>query len=329
VSLFLNLIYGKNLADMTYRVVFLAPKCAIKRLVACVLLAILAACLAQNNSAQGIGKSRTESGIVFAILDDGKLAEPIVFVQKKILRPPVSGDSDLNTLKQFLKNTFPKNRKFNLVFGGGSAGIVTIESSNAEQECAPNLARIRTISNTVTLKGNIMALGVDSNFKLPIENYRRAPTQSERKELEALVLKEFVKTGASKSSKLFSHNLTALDVDKDGRAEFVGSYWVESGRKSRLLLFFIAERDEAGKMRFGFKELKTVRESEVMSKKISDVDTGVYHERLLDMLDTDSDSVSEIFTYLMNFENSVFYIYRRFGNSWERIYEFTNYHCGF
>src|SRR5690242_8345575 len=102
-------------------------------------------------------------------------------------------------------------------------------------------------------------------------------------------------------------NLTALDVDNDGKPEFVGSYWVEIDKLTRGLLFFIAQRGSNGKYAISYHEYRTVDQANVMSKSIKDVDEGVYHELLLDAFDYDGDGVAEIFTYQQSFEGSGFH----------------------
>jgi hypothetical protein len=66
-----------------------------------------------------------------------------------------------------------------------------------------------------------------------------------------------------------------------------------------------------------------------MSQEISAVDNGVYHERLLDVLDLNNDGVAEVFTYIQSFEGAGFNAYRRANGKWVNIYEGSNYHCAF
>ncbi len=153
----------------------------------------------------------------------------------------------------------------------------------------------------------------------------------ERSEIEALVRAELVKEGVSASSAktLKYQNLTALDVDDDGVAELVGSFWADTSATSRGLLFFIADKTDGGKYALGFSEFRDTKQADVMSGDIKDVDSGVYHERLLDVFDYDDDGVAEVFTYVQSFEGAGFNAYRREGGKWVLAFEGSNYHCGY
>ncbi len=89
---------------------------------------------------------------------------------------------------------------------------------------------------------------------------RRLPTTSERAEIESLVRAEFTKQGVTAKAvkNIKYHNLTALNVDNDGKAEMVGTYWAENSAKERNLLFFIADKNKKGKYKFGHSEYRKV-----------------------------------------------------------------------
>ena len=59
------------------------------------------------------------------------------------------------------------------------------------------------------------------------------------------------------------------------------------------------------------------------------VDEGVYHELLLDAFDYNGDGVAEIFTYTQSFEGSGFSVYNRDGGKWTKVFDGSNYHCGY
>jgi hypothetical protein len=146
-----------------------------------------------------------------------------------------------------------------------------------------------------------------------------------------LVRSEFVKQNvpASEARTLKYHNLTAVDVDSDGSAELVGTFWVDTSPTSRGLLFFIADKGATGKYSFGFSEFENLKQEDVMSGEISSVDEGVLHERLLDVFDYDNDGVAEVFTYIQSFEGAGFNAYRRDGGKWVKSFDGSNYHCGY
>jgi len=193
------------------------------------------------------------------------------------------------------------------------------------------MADVVTATKRTTLKGNIMALATNAKLAKPGSGVRRLPTVAERAEVELLVREELSRNNvpASSSKTLKYQNLTAVDVDGDGKVELVGSYWADTSAKSRALLAFIADLGTDGKYALGYSSFNSVEEGEVMSSDIKDIDTGVYHERLLDLFDVDGDGISEIFTYTMSFEGAGFNVYKRTGGKWASIYEFSNYHCGY
>lgn len=269
--------------------------------------------------------------LIMAVLNDGKTVEPIAYLTKGKLEEPAAGDADQKPLAAFVKNYYPVNKVYSLIFGGASVGTVTIKGADPSRECSRNMADVITATKRTTLKGNIMALATNAKLTKPGTGVRRLPTVAERAEVELLVREELSRNNvpASSSKTLKYQNLTAVDVDGDGRVELVGSYWSDTSAKSRALLAFIADLGTDGKYALGYSSFNSVEEGEVMSSDIKDIDTGVYHERLLDLFDVDGDGISEIFTYTMSFEGAGFNVYKRTGGKWASIYEFSNYHCGY
>jgi hypothetical protein len=274
---------------------------------------------------------KRQKPIIFGVVNGGTSLEPIAFIEDGKLIAPVGGDADPKELNIFTKNYYKPKTTYRLIFGGANAGTVTVKSANAASDCAKNMANITVQSAKTKIGGLIMALATDANGKKAASGLRRKPSAAEKTEIDALVRKEFAnqKVAATALKNLHYQNLTALDVNNDKKVEFVGSYWVETGATERALLFFIAEQNSKGKFEFGFSEFKTVKKDEVMSGEIKDVDTGIYHELLLDVYDYDDDGVSEIFTQTASFEGAGFNAYKREKGKWEKAFEGSNYHCAF
>lgn len=273
-----------------------------------------------------------ERTVVFAVLENGGSVEPIGYVDRYgKITGAIDGASKPLVLKAFHKTYFAKGKTYSLLFGGKTSGTVAVVSSNPKAECGSFEAKVRTKTTRTPLMGNVMALATNSKLAKPGSGIRRLPTAAERSETEALVRSEFVKNGIAEAvtTNLRSLNLTALDVDSDANAELVGTYWVETSPKERGLLFFIAQRGADGKYAFGFSEFNKVGEADTMSEDIKDVDSGVYHERLLDVLDVDDDGVGEVFSYVMSFEGAGFNVYKRNRTGWSKHFEGSNYHCGY
>jgi hypothetical protein len=175
-----------------------------------------------------------------------------------------------------------------------------------------------------------MALATSEAPQKTASGVRRLPTPTERAEIETLVRAELVKQGVSANAakNLKYYNLTALDVDADGAAEMVGSFWTETSAKERNLLFFIAEKDDGGKYKFGYSDYKKVTSDDVMSGDLKDLDE-LGGELLLDALEYTGDSTAEIFTINKAFEGNNFQVYSRRGAKWTKVFEGYNYHCAY
>jgi len=269
--------------------------------------------------------------IIFAVLHDGGTLEPIAYVQNKKLETAVDGSTDEDILAKFHGTYFRPKTSYQLIFGGVKAGTVAIKSSDYRSECSRHTAEIFAVSTRAKLKGNVMALAASSALKVTGSGVRRLPTAEERAEVESLARAEFLKQKITPVvvRKMKYQNLTAVDIDDDDIAEFVGTFWAAPTAKSRALLFFIAEKGTDEKYSFAFSDYQAIEEADTMSKDISSVDSGVYHELLLDILDYDGDGSSEIFTYSPSFEGAGFNAYRREDGKWVKAFEGANYRCGY
>ncbi|MEZ5425942.1 MAG: hypothetical protein R2747_06750 [Pyrinomonadaceae bacterium] len=277
------------------------------------------------------GQKKAPPKAVFAVLNDGKTLEPIAFIEDKKLKgiAEESGESEGKT--DLVKTFYKPKAKYNLIFGGKTAGTATIVKDLADTECASNQAEISVLSSRVKPKGFLMALATNMVPKKTVKGIRQLPHWSERLEIEKLVMAEMKakKVPIKNTGELRYHNLTKIDVDDDGKFEFVGTFWYNTGEKIRSLLFFIAEKDSAGKISIAFSNFDEIKEEDVMSGEIKTIDDGVYHELLLDMLDYDGDGTREIFTIKAGFEGSNFYAYKKENGQWTQVLETSNYHCGY
>ena len=163
------------------------------------------------------------------ILDNRRTLEPLAKIENGKLMQTVSGGDDGEILKAFSKTYYKPKTVYNLIFAGNVAGTATVIKNDPTAECSTNLATTTVSSTKAKLKGFVMALA--TNFK-PTKTFgtRRMPTAAERVEVEKLVIAEFAKNKVTAKQPLRSHNLTALDIDNDGKIEFVGSYWVATAK---------------------------------------------------------------------------------------------------
>jgi len=264
--------------------------------------------------------------IVFAVIEGGKMIEPIAYIANGKLAEATNSASGQNS---FTSIYYKPNTNYTVVFGGAATGKFAVTKSNTNADCSTNLA-YGTLQSKAKLNDIVMALA--TNTKVPAgPGYRRLPTAAERTEIEKLVRAEFTKqkVPAAMQKDLHYQNLTALDADKDGKAELVGSYWLAPSAKDRRLLFFIANKDANGKYFFGYSEYQHVTPDKVMSGDVKDLDGGIYHELLIDTLDLDADGTGEIFTIIQAFEGNNFHTFRRQGSKWIKSFEAYNYHCAY
>lgn len=271
---------------------------------------------------------------IFAVSDDTGngpvMMEPIGVIRGgKIVA--ASMDTRPTSIKAFQGKYYKANTQYGLIFGGAPAGKVSVIPGDLNGECSGNRAEASFSPSRSNIKGLVMALATNAKLAGAVKGLRRMPTRDERALIEDLVRSEFVaeKVPGGPTKKLRYQNLTALDIDHDGKPEFVGSYWVETSAERRDLLFFIAESNADGKYASTYKEHSDVTPDDVMSGEVKDLDGGIGHELLLDVFDYDADGVSEVFTIAKAFEGNNFHVYKRRAGSWERVFENYNYHCAY
>ena len=292
-----------------------------------ILLALTSLAVAQKKRPAAKAKAKP---IIFAVLDDGKTLEPIGEIDKGELTATASSDEGAKSLTTFVNAYYKPKTVYNLIFGGAKNGTVTVLGNDAKADCGKNLATATTQSAKAKLKGYVMALATSETPSKTASGVRRLPTAAERAEIETLVRAELTKQGVSaKAAKVLKYyNLTALDVDADGKAEMVGSYWAETSAKERNLLFFIAEKNADGAYQFGYSEYAKVTPADLMSGEMKDLDE-LGGELLLDAMEYNGDSTAEIFTISRAFEGNNFHVYSRQDGKWTRVYEGYNYHCAY
>jgi hypothetical protein len=269
----------------------------------------------------GISAQKVPTAI-FAVLDSGKYIEPIGKIDQGVLK-------DISELPNFGKLFYTPKTSYTLIFASGVDGKAIVSKSLIGTECGGRTAEVDIAGSQAKLTTFVMALATNAQVK-KAPSTRRLPTADERAEIEAIVRAEFKsqKVPSSAVKLLHYHNLTAVDVDRDGKVELIGSYWAAPNAKDRRLLFFVAESTN-GKYSFTMSHYEALKPSTVMSGDMKDVDNGILHELLIDTFDYDSDGVAEIFTTTQAFEGRNFQVYRRTGNGWTEGFKSYNYRCGY
>lgn len=263
--------------------------------------------------------------VIFAVLEDGKMIEPIVRVENGSLTDAYNSDS---SMRAFRETYYAPKTSYTLVYNGRPAGKVTVVKNDPAWECTANMAEVTTSSPIARLKGHTMALATNMPFKEMLSPDRRVPTAAEKAGVEKLVIAEFRKQNiVVKNLKMVSGFV--MDPDKNKSPEVIGTWIVSPSPKERALIFLVAERSGA-KWVPVLSNVQTIREEEVMSGEISAVDEGIYNELLIDMMDTDNDGVAELFTTSLSFEGVGYNVYRQKADGrWERLLENSYYHCAY
>jgi hypothetical protein len=286
----------------------------------------------------GPGRSQ-QKAVVFAVFGaavEGASArmEPILIIDGGKYTQPVEGGSDADEITRFSNEHYRKGQKYRLLFGGAEAGAATVKKSDRDEECFRTGADV-TLQTSAKLNRNVMALATDSNTLglAASERSRRTPTQSERAQALELARAAFRQKGVAASllPSIEVINLTAVDLDRDGKAELAGSFVASkrAGKQERYVLFLLAV-PQGTSYRAAVSNYGKYTENDIMSgASINAINEGIYVERLVDHLDLDGDRVSELVTTATGLEGVSYLIYKRQRGGWAQAYEFSNYRCAF
>lgn len=277
--------------------------------------------------------------VVFCVSASGvpteTFMEPVVMIDGGKYTAPVAGDSDETELSEFGKTFYGAGQKYRLLFGGGEAGSVTVKKSMMDSDCFRAGASVKISAQPIVkLNRNVMALATYSESLGRAKRSRRVPTPSERAEALRLAKKGYETKGvpAAIFPTLEVVNLTAMDLDGDGKAELVGTFVLKKtkGGAARYVLFLIAEPEGKG-YRASLTNYESFTTKDIMSGgSIDSIGAqGIYTERLVDQLDIDADGTGEVITLTTGFEGVNYKIYKRKAGMWQSVYEFGSYRCAF
>ena len=266
--------------------------------------------------------------ILFAVLEDGKRIEPIGFLLSgKFVS---SGEGKDPGMGGEVTPYLAAGKTYSIIFGGSANGSTKVVKQ-ITGECAGKSAEVTSTPTSATLKGYVMAVATDGTFTLKTPAVRRLPSDTERAAVEKLVREEFTKQKVPSSAlnTLNYLNLTAIDLERNGNADLVGTYWVAPSESQRALLYVVVEMDSSKNYKLTYSEFDDYSQEEVMSGNIKDIDTGIYHNLMLDYVDIDADGIGEIVNTAQAFEGRNFSVLKREGGYWNKIHESYNYRCGF
>jgi hypothetical protein len=236
--------------------------------------------------------------------------EPVVVYSRGTFgKPPIEGDD--KTINSFVGEYFKEGRQYRLLSGGGEAGTVTVKKY-LEPGCAGLVAEA-SAQTRVRLGGEVRALATSSTSIGRQATSRRPPTDTER----ALAL-EFARlaysnnnVGAAHTNRMEVVNLTATDLDGDGKFELIGSFNIDKvkGQTADGYALFIIYEPEGGMIRPALTWFHQGGEGEYEDR------------RLVDQLDIDGDGIAEVVAAGHYYESNDYIIYKKRQGRWREVYK--------
>ena len=241
--------------------------------------------------------------------------DAVVLVEDGKLRQPYAEDNDA-AQRKFASQYFSRGKKYRLTFGGGEVGTATVKGS--DKGCN-NIHATALVEDNGRIPAKLPALATSSDSLGQKPSSRRPPTSAERETVMKLVT-QIYRSRATTPALLLTlktTNLTATDLDGDGKFELIGSFVIETKAKARKDLLLIAEPDGVS-----FKPALV----NFQSYKLPDegFDSAV---DFLDQLDLDGDGIGEVFVQQHGFDAYGYAIYKKQEGSWREIYKTTGDAC--
>jgi hypothetical protein len=248
--------------------------------------------------------------MVFAVSaesGDGSM-DAVVMINGKQLRVPFT-DEQKNRQKRIAADYFAAGRTYRLIFGGGEAGSVKVKKWS--EGCNSVHAEVG-LSTSATLGGPVRALATSSDLLGKRASARRAPTEAERSAVMTLVKNIYRqnRTPANLIAEIKVTNLTATDLDGDGKYEFVGSFTSATKNKFERDLFLIA-KSQGAVMRADLAKFQAYQPPP---------ETYLYSIDFIDQLDLDGNGVGEVFAIQGAFDGYSYVIFKKVGGRWREVY---------
>jgi hypothetical protein len=245
--------------------------------------------------------------LVFALAKDSEgtfRTEAIVIIGGGKYTPPPAG-AEAGVLKKFTDTYLRVGRQYRVIFGGGDAGSMTIRRYEADM-CGNLIAEVDA-QTTARLGGEVQALAVSSDKIGGGTSSRRAPTEAERASVLEVARAVYGqrRVGAALARKMKTINLTATDIDRDGKFEMIGTFQIEAGSEVMHNLFIIFEPAGNGEYKAAWNWYQK----------------GTEDRKLVDVVDLDGDNKAEVIAEGFDIENNFYVIYKRQAGVWRPVYK--------
>lgn len=282
----------------------------------CVLVLLLIALMLlgpreENSAGAAASAQRNNPTLIFAIggEPDGYHMDALASFNGRQFSTPFSEEQKADQ-KKFGDRYFAAGRKYRLIFGGGDAGSVTVNKWS--EGCNSIHSEISVTTTAARLGGQVRALATNSSSLGQGASTRRAPSEAERVAVMTLVKTIYSqrRTPANLMSALKTTNLTATDLEGDGKYEIIGSFTLTSKNKYQRDLFLIAKSDGAA-MRSDFTKFQAYQPPP--EGFLSSID-------FIDQLDVDKNGVGEVFAIQGGFDGYGYLIFKKVGGRWREVY---------
>jgi hypothetical protein len=257
--------------------------------------------------------------VIFAVEADEKSGvvsiDPILMMREGVVSPvpdPCAWSDP--ELLSFERQYFKPETRYRFLFGGLEAGSVVVLPPK------PMLNPVK-LESSVQLGDFQMGLATDSTRlgRLKRTRTRRAPNETDKAAARKLATSLFLEKGVPKSAleRMKVDSLTLTDLDGDGRAELVGSVFIERADHFGLehSLFFVARA----------KAVHWIPVHSWFQSPTSETEAEII--RFVDSLDLDGDGVDEFITMRLFYENYRYQVYRIRRGKWQKIFETATFGC--
>lgn len=296
----------------------------LRRLIACCLITILFLLFSfapDAPNSRSVTAQTRQPVIVFAVSGEsgeGNM-DAVALVSGGKFRPPYREENKQDETA-FAKKYFATGRTYRLMFGGGDAGTVTVKKWS---EGCNNIHSEVEFAGPVRLGGQVRALATNTDSIGKRASSRRAPSEAERDAVLKLVRTIYRQRRAPANllNSIKVTNLTATDIDGDGKHEFAGSFMLTtrgraSGGSEGPILFerdlFLIAKGDAASVRGDFVKFQAYRPPP--EQFLSSID-------YVDQLDVDGDGIGEVFTIQGGFDAYAYVVFKKVGGRWREVYQ--------
>lgn len=249
------------------------------------------------------------------LIENGKLVQPYPEYNEAAQR-------------KFASQYFSTGKKYRVTFGGGEVGSATVKSS--DMGCN-NIHATALVEANGKSPAQLSALATNSDSLGRKPPARRDATALEHQAVLRLANQIYAARGTTPALRhtMVNYNLTATDLDGDGKFELIGSF-IAAKDRARRDLFLIAQ--PAGTTRLGippgrpswplFKPALIHFQSYKLPPE--GFDSAV---DFVDQLDLDGDGIAEVFVQQHGFDAYGYAVYKKSKGRWRSVYTTTGDAC--